>query len=103
MLSQEISEPFELKGQMILLFKKSCYHIAWVSKCYTDIQIMLCYCLVAQSCLTLCDPMDCSPPGSPWDFPGKNTGVGCHFLLQITLHGSINLSLQQSTLTVDKD
>ena len=27
----------------------------------------------------LCDPLDCSPPGScPWDFPGKNTGVGCH-------------------------
>ena len=26
--------------------------------------------------------MDCSPPGSscPWDFPGKNTGVGCPFL-----------------------
>src|SRR5574337_1068213 len=25
-----------------------------------------------------------SPPGSPrpWDSPGKNTGVGCHFLLQ---------------------
>ena len=21
-------------------------------------------CLVTQSCLTLCDPMDCSPPGS---------------------------------------
>ena len=20
----------------------------------------------------------------PWDFPGKNTGVGCHFLLQRT-------------------
>ena len=36
-----------------------------------------------QSCLTLCDPIDGSPPGScPWDFPGKNTGVGCHFLLQ---------------------
>ena len=80
-----------------------------------------------QSCPTLCDPIDCSPPGStvpgilqartlewvaisfsnawkwsrsvvsdsvrphrrqptrlhrPWDFPGKNTGVGCHFLLQ---------------------
>ena len=36
-----------------------------------------------QSCPTLCDPMDCSPPGScPWDFPGKSTGVGCHFLLQ---------------------
>ena len=31
----------------------------------------------------LCDPMDCSPPGSfPQDSPGKNTGVGCHALLQ---------------------
>ena len=32
----------------------------------------------------LCDPIDGSPPGSPrpWDSPGKNTGVGCHFLLQ---------------------
>ena len=36
-----------------------------------------------QSCLTLCDPRDGSPPGScPWDSPGKNTGVGCHFPLQ---------------------
>ena len=36
-----------------------------------------------QSCLTLCDPIDGSSPGSsPWDSPGKNTGVGCHFLLQ---------------------
>ena len=35
-----------------------------------------------QSCLTLCDPIDGSPPGSPvpGDSPGKNTGVGCHFL-----------------------
>ena len=41
-------------------------------------------CLVAQSCLTLCDPMNCSPPGSSIRgfSPGKNTGVGCHFLLQ---------------------
>ena len=33
---------------------------------------------------TLCDPMDCSPPGSSvhLDSPGKNTGVGCHVLLQ---------------------
>ena len=28
-----------------------------------------------QSCPTLCDPIDSSSPG-------KNTGVGCHFLLQ---------------------
>ena len=36
-----------------------------------------------QSCPTLCNPIDGSPPGSsPWDSAGKNTGVGCHFLLQ---------------------
>ena len=35
-----------------------------------------------QSCPTLWDPWDGSPPGSPWDSSGKNTGVGCHFLLQ---------------------
>ena len=37
-----------------------------------------------QSCSTLCDPIDGSPQGSPIPgiFPGKNTGVGCHFLLQ---------------------
>ena len=41
-------------------------------------------CLVAQLCLTLWDPMDCSPPGFSVHgiLPGKNTGTGCHFLLQ---------------------
>ena len=41
-------------------------------------------CLVAQSCPTLCNPMEHSPPGSSvhGDSPGKNTGVGCHALLQ---------------------
>ena len=39
--------------------------------------------LAAQSCLTICNPMDQSSPGSClWDSPGKNPGVGCHFLLQ---------------------
>ena len=32
-----------------------------------------------QSCLTLCDPTRLP---HPWASPGKNTGVGCHFLLQ---------------------
>ena len=41
-------------------------------------------CLVAQSCLTLCDLMDCNPPGSSvrGDSPSKNTGVSFHALLQ---------------------
>ena len=87
---------------------------------------LACCCSVAESYLTLCDPIDCSTPDfpvlhyllefaqthiqseaaaaaakllqscptlcdprrqptrlpRPWDSPGKNTGVGCHFLLQ---------------------
>ena len=41
--------------------------------------VLCCCCcsLVAQSCPTLCDPIDCGPPGSSVhrDSPGKNTGV----------------------------
>ena len=66
-----------------------------------------------QSCPTLCDPIDGSPPGShPWDSPGKNTGVGCHFLLQCmkvksesevaqsypTLHDPMDCSLPGSSV-----
>ena len=39
---------------------------------------------VVQLCLTLCNLVDCMQPTRllcPWDFPGKSTGVGCHFLL----------------------
>ena len=41
-------------------------------------------CLVTQSCSTLCDPMGYSLPGSSvhGDSPGKNSGMGCHGLLQ---------------------
>ena len=51
--------------------------LAWL---FMQISQMLIYylCLVAQSCLTLCNSMDCSPPGSsvPGDSPGKKTVVG---------------------------
>ena len=48
------------------------------------------HCLCAkllQSCPTICDAMDSSLPDSsvPWHSPGKNTGVGCHTLLQVTV------------------
>ena len=41
-------------------------------------------CSVAQTCLTLSGPMDSSPPASSVHgiFPGKNTRVWSHFLLQ---------------------
>ena len=35
-----------------------------------------------QSCPTLHDPTDSTRLPRPWDSPGKNIGVGCHFLLQ---------------------
>ena len=37
-----------------------------------------------QLCPILCDPIDWQPTRlpHPWDSLGKNTGVGCHFLLQ---------------------
>ena len=38
---------------------------------------------VAQSGPTFCDPMD-TKLLRPWDFLGKSTGVGCHFLVQGT-------------------
>ena len=59
---------------------------SWISLlCILHILSFCCVrCLVAQCCLTLWDPMDCSLPGSfvHGDSPGKNTGVSFHALLQ---------------------
>ena len=42
-----------------------------------------CYCLVAKSCLTLCNLWTVAYQASlSMGFLNKNTGVGCHFLLQ---------------------
>ena len=42
------------------------------------------YCLVSKSCPILSQPHGLQPSSllCPWDFPGKNTAVGCHFLFQ---------------------
>ena len=46
--------------------------------------VCVCVCVCILSCVWLCDPKDYSSPGSscPRNFPGKNTGMDCHFLLQ---------------------
>ena len=53
---------------------------------YVQSFISLCavLCLVAQSCLNLCDPIDCNLPDSSVreNSPSKNTRVDCHALLQ---------------------
>ena len=47
-------------------------------------ELVVCVCLVAQSCPTLYNPMNSSPRSSfvSGDSPGKNTRAGCHALLQ---------------------
>ena len=46
--------------------------------------------------------MNCSPPGSfvHGDFPGKNTGVACHTLLQVNLPNS-KIKLRSPALQMD--
>ena len=58
------------------------------------------YSKLLQSCLTPCDAMDCSLPGSPvyGDSPGKKTGMGCHFLLQGVFSGIEPTSLTSPAL-----
>ena len=59
-----------------------CYLV--VSHLYTlCVCVCVCVCDPAQSCLSLCNPIDCSLPGLlSMGFPDKNTGIGCHFFLQ---------------------
>ena len=68
-----------------------------------------------QSCPILCNPINSSPPVMsnsvrphrqqptrllhPWDSPGKNTGVGCHFLLQC-MKGKSESEVAQSCPTL---
>ena len=65
----------------------------------TDIFLYLIACLLSHSVVS--GPLQpCGPEPSrllcPWDFPSKNTGVGCHFLLQgytlFTLSQILNIS-----------
>ena len=60
------------------------YHCATWEAPYYSITMVKSESEVAQSCLTLCYPMDCRLPGfSVYGiFPGNSTGLGCYFLLQ---------------------
>ena len=74
------------------------------ARCNSVLLYMLLLPLSRFSCVRLCDPIDGSPPGSPlplslWDSPGKNTRVGCHFLLQC-MKGKRESEVSQSCLTL---
>ena len=78
-------------SQLLVRLLFLCGQLFYLYSWWKDVLIILViqtFCSAAaaksrQLCPTLCDPIDGSPPGShPWDSPGKNTGVGCHFLFQ---------------------
>ena len=70
--------PFVINKCFTLLFVFGPFSEHWYT-CF--------WCVCVQSCPALCDHMDCSLPGlsgifQEWNFPGKYTRDGCHFLLQ---------------------
>ena len=56
--------------------------ILWDKTLLSGVYVCVCVCVYVFLYLILCDPMDCARILCLWDCPGKNTGVGCHFLLQ---------------------
>ena len=64
----------------------------WQPGSASVVLIFICFCLVAESYPTLLQPHGLLPTWLlyPWDFTGKNTGVGSHSLLQgiLLTHGS---------------
>ena len=59
------------------LFQKVNFYKRWKKRviCFIPMSVW--------SCLTLCDSMTITHQAPlTWNFPDKNTGVGCHFLLQ---------------------
>ena len=80
---QADSYPLHHQGNPLCPFVKLGYLPLYCRVALSDMDCCW-WCSVAKSCPTLCDPVDCSPPGSSvrGTFPGKNTGMGCHFLSQ---------------------
>ena len=72
------------KSHLILpcILLEFCVFFVFCLFCHQCNILITVLCLAAQLCLTLCNPMDCSPPVSSvhGDSPGKNTAVSCHAL-----------------------
>ena len=67
--SRPVGEASAVTG-FLSIFSKICYLHACVQSCFSCVRLFVTPWTVA--CRLLC----------PWDFPGKNAGVGCHALLQ---------------------
>ena len=79
-----VIEMFCLPSSLFFLFR----HLSLVKlrfhKINRPLPPLLCVCAKSLQLYPLYGPMDCSPAGSSvhGDSPGKDAGVGCHFLLQ---------------------
>ena len=76
MFLQILLFPLSISSQKLLISLKR-YNLNSISSLQLGVSAKS-----TQSCLTLCDPMDCSQAPLSMDSPGKNTRVGCHVLLQ---------------------
>ena len=91
-----------LDGNPFFSFSSFWKPLAFFNLC---VCVCVCVCSVAQSRPIFSDPMECSLPGSfcPWNFSGKNIGVGCHFLLYgifLTQGSNLCLSLTGGFFTL---
>ena len=80
---------FRKNYQLNILHTFSLFYIVFKIQCILCSLLQLqklhfCCCLVTKLCPTLLQPHVLQPTNllCPWDFPGKNTGVGYHFLFQ---------------------
>ena len=73
----QLSQPYMTTGKTIVLTRRT-----FVDQVMSLLFNILSAAKSLQLCLTLCDPIDGSPPGSSIHgiFRGKSTGVGCHCL-----------------------
>ena len=86
----------KFKTSIIMLCLKTMFCYCFVYYIYPSSKEMYWCSVVTKLCLTLSQSQGRQPARllCPWDFPGKNTGASCHFLLQgiFLTHGS-NLHL----------
>ena len=80
----------------ILLYTIFCHFNGLMLQVGKSLKQIVCVCAQLLSMSRSLQPYDCKPTSllCPWNFPGKNTRVGCHFLLQgICLIQGLNLHL----------
>ena len=64
------------------IFTMNNWICTFINPGHLQVCVYVCVCMCVLSHVWLCDPMEPTSLLCPWDLPDKNTGVGCHFLLQ---------------------